>query len=245
MPKRGIRKHRNTILILAGIVIIALFAVFSWNYKPPRTGTTMVRLTTNMGNITILLFDDVPVTKANFLNLTRMGLYDGTIFHRVSTNPSVIQGGAAYGNTSGDPKIAKIPDEIVVSNQNLRGTVGMAKKGANTAQDQFYINVASNPSLDKTYTVFGKVTEGMDVVDNIANVAVDNMTKPLDDVIIVKAEMLSSTTLLGQFASMIGCQWKGNRPALLGSEFVGLAEHVHQYRHEMHASYATKTAFSA
>jgi peptidylprolyl isomerase len=245
MPKRGIRKHRNTILILAGIAIIALFAVFSWNYKPPRTGTTKVRLTTNMGNITVLLFDDVPVTKANFLNLTRMGLYDGTLFHRVSKNPSVVQGGAAYGNIGGDPRIAKIPDEIVVSNQNLRGTVGMAKKGANTAQDQFYINVANNPSLDKSYTVFGKVTEGMGVADNIANVAVDNMTKPLNDVIIVKAEMLSSTTMLSQFASMIACQWKEDRPAILSSEFVGFAEQVHEYWHKMHASYAAEAAFGA
>jgi peptidylprolyl isomerase len=245
MPKRGIRKHRNTILILAGIVIIALFAVFSWNYKPPRTGTTKLRLTTNMGNITILLFDDVPITKANFLNLTRMGLYDGTTFYRVAKNPSVIQGGAAYGNTDGDPRIAKIPDEIVISNQNLRGTVGMAKKGANTAQDQFYINVANNPSLDKSYTIFGKVTEGMDVVDNIANVAVDNMTKPLNNVTIVRAEMLPSTTVLSQFASMIACQRKGDRSAVLGSEFVSFAEQVHEYWHEVHASYATEAAFGA
>lgn len=243
MPKRGIRKHRNTILVLAGIVLIALFAVFSWNYKPPRTGTTKVRLTTNMGNITILLFDDVPVTKANFLNLTRMGLYDGTTFHRVSENPSVIQGGAAYGNTSGDPRISKIPDEIVVSNQNLRGTVGMAKKGANTAQDQFYINVGNNPGLDKSYTVFGKVTEGMDVVDNIADVPVDNMTKPLNDVVIIRAEMLSSATMSSQFPSRIACQRKGEEPVISGSEFASFAEHVHKYRHKVHASYTTETTF--
>lgn len=203
MPKRSIRKHRNTILILAGIVIVALFAVFSWNYKPPRTGTTKVRLATNMGNITILLFDDVPVTKANFLNLTRMGLYDGTTFYRVAKNPFVIQGGAAYGNTDGDPRIAKIPDEIVASNQNLKGTVGMAKKGPNTAQDQFYINSANNPSLDKNYAVFGKVTEGMDVVDSMANVPVDNTSKPISDITIVKAELLSPGTTSGYSASIV------------------------------------------
>lgn len=189
MPKRGIRRHRNAILILAAIIIVATLVFFSWGNKPPRTGTTKVRLVTSMGNITILLFDDVPKTKANFLNLTRLGVYDSVTFHRV-VKGFVIQGGDPTGTGQGDPSIASIPDEFVDNNRNDRGTVAMANKGANTGSSQFFINLVNNNNLDSKHPVFGKVIEGMDVVDNIANVQVDEQSKPTIPVVIIKAEIL-------------------------------------------------------
>lgn len=189
MPKRGLSKHRNAILIIVAIVVVAALVFFSWNNKPPRTGTTRVRIMTNMGNITILLFDDVPITKANFLNLTRMGIYDNLTFHRV-VKGFVIQGGDPMGNGTGDPSIASIPDEFVDSNRNDRGTVGMANRGSDTGSSQFFINLVNNNNLDSKHPVFGKVIEGMDVVDDIANVEVDEQDMPSSPVTMIKVEIL-------------------------------------------------------
>jgi peptidylprolyl isomerase len=189
MPKRGLSRHRNAILILAGIIIIATLVVYSLGNKPPRTGTTKIRLVTSMGNITILLYDDVPITKANFLNLTHMGIYNNVTFHRVAKD-FVIQGGDPTGTGMGDPSIASIPDEFAPNNRNDRGTVAMANKGANTGSSQFFINLVNNNHLDGKHPVLGKVLEGMDVVDRIADVAVDEGSKPLQPVVIIRVEIL-------------------------------------------------------
>lgn len=191
MPKRGFSKHRNSILILIGIIAVAVLVVYSLGYKPPRTGTTKVRLMTTMGNITILLFDDVPITKANFLNLTRMGIYNNVTFHRVVPG-FVIQGGDPTGTGYGDPSIRAIPDEFVANNRNDNSTVAMANAGANTGSSQFFINlVNNNAALDTKHPVFGKIVEGMDVVMAISRVPlVQGTEKPQHDVRIIKAEII-------------------------------------------------------
>jgi peptidylprolyl isomerase len=147
-----------------------------------------VRLETTMGNITIALDPDMPITTGNFENLTKSGFYDGVIFHRVIAG-FMIQAGDPTGTGKGGPGYT-IPDEFTTHNHNLRGTVAMANAGPNTGGSQFFINLVDNPSLDTGYPVFGTVTDGMDVVDAIGNVSTDENNRPLTNVTILHAEMV-------------------------------------------------------
>ncbi len=134
----------------------------------------VVLLATSMGNISIELFADMPITSGNFKNLTEHGIYDGTTFNRVA-HDFVIQGG---DTTSKGIVVPPIPDELPNKHSNIRGSVGMAKTSEpNSATSQFYINLANNTFLDSGYTVFGQVIAGMNVVDNIGNVP----TNPAND----------------------------------------------------------------
>lgn len=148
-----------------------------------------VLLVTTMGNITIQLRSDMPVTVGNFKNLVQQEVYDGTIFHRVIAN-FMIQGGDPTGTGYGDPSIPTIPDEFTAFNQNNRGTVAMANAGPNTGSSQFFINVVNNNYLDSKHPVFGTVISGMDVVDAISRVPTDANDRPLQDVTIIKAELI-------------------------------------------------------
>ncbi len=148
-----------------------------------------VLLVTSLGNITIQLRDDMPITTGNFKNLVQQGIYDGTIFHRVKVN-FMIQGGDPTGTGYGDPSIPNIPDEFTSVNQNNRGTVAMANAGPNTGSSQFFINVVNNNYLDTVHPVFGTVTAGMSVVDAISRVATGANDRPVLDVTIIKAELI-------------------------------------------------------
>jgi peptidylprolyl isomerase len=146
-----------------------------------------VLLVTTMGNITIELYDDMPITSGNFRNLTEHGIYDGTIFHRV-VHDFVIQGGDASVKGISVPTI---PDELPNKHSNVRGSVAMAKTSEpNSATSQFYISLKDNVRLDSNYSVFGKVITGMDVVDAIGNTTTDTNDKPLQDVMIIRAELI-------------------------------------------------------
>ncbi len=106
-----------------------------------------VVLHTTMGDITIRLYDDMPVTAGNFEKLVRSGFYDGTVFHRV-IDGFMIQGGDPTGTGSGGPGYT-IPDEFVKGHSNVRGTVAMANTGRpNTGGSQFFINLVDNTYLD-------------------------------------------------------------------------------------------------
>ncbi|MDH5450628.1 MAG: peptidylprolyl isomerase [Candidatus Bathyarchaeota archaeon] len=144
---------------------------------------------TNMGDITIELYDDMPITTGNFKNLVQQGVYDSTIFHRV-IDGFMIQGGDPTGTGYGDPSIPTIPDEFTDHNRNNRGTIAMANAGPNTGSSQFFINLVDNNYLDSQHPVFGEVVEGMDVVDNIGKVATDENDRPLQDVTIIKTELI-------------------------------------------------------
>jgi cyclophilin family peptidyl-prolyl cis-trans isomerase len=203
--KRKIQKSRKSRklplaigLLAVIVVVISVFYVFGLNNSnSPSTSTgNKVLLHTSMGDITIQLRDDKPITTGNFKNLVQQGVYDGTIFHRVIAN-FVIQGGM---NTSAS--VATIPDEIGNDNHNIIGTVAMAKTSQpNSATSQFFINVADSSKItyqdgttfDGTYTVFGIVTSGMDVANAISQVATDpnDNYKPLTDVTLIKAEIIS------------------------------------------------------
>lgn len=147
---------------------------------------------TTKGNIVIELFDDkAPITVNNFVKLSKEGYYDGTIFHRVIPN-FMIQGGDPTGTGGGSPGYT-IQDEFFEGSSNLRGTIAMANRGPNTGGSQFFINVVDNTYLDydkqplsSKHPVFGKVIEGMDIVDAISNAKTKPGDKPVEDIIINK-----------------------------------------------------------
>jgi peptidylprolyl isomerase len=142
-------------------------------------------LETNQGTIKIELFmDTMPETAGNFKKLVEQGFYDGVIFHRVIPN-FMIQGGDPTGTGTGGPGY-QIDDEANPNNRNDRGTISMANAGPNTGGSQFFINTVNNNFLDGPrpyHPVFGKVIEGMDVVDAISNVPRNGADKPLEDVV--------------------------------------------------------------
>jgi peptidylprolyl isomerase len=148
----------------------------------------LVKLETNMGNITIALDPAMPVTAGNFETLVKKGYYDGVIFHRV-INGFMIQGGDPTGTGSGGPGYM-IKDEFLKGNRNDRGTISMANAGPNTGGSQFFINLVGNNFLDTKHPVFGKVVEGMDVVDKIAKVKTGPGDRPLQNVTIIRAVMV-------------------------------------------------------
>lgn len=118
--------------------------------------------------------DEAPGTVQNFCDLARKGFYDGLTFHRVIAG-FVAQGGCPLGNGTGGPGYT-IPCEAENNpHKHLRGTLSMAHAGRDTGGSQFFICYAQLPHLDKKHTIFGKVTEGMDLVDAI--VEGDVMTK--------------------------------------------------------------------
>ena len=153
------------------------------------TNGVKVLFHTNMGDITIQLRNDMPITTCNFRNLVQKGIFNGTIFHRVICG-FMIQGGDPTGTGYGDPSIPDIKDEFTKTNRNDRGTISMANAGPNTGSSQFFINQVNNNFLDSKHPAFGKVIAGMDVVDKIAKVPRNQCDKPLTNVIIVSASIL-------------------------------------------------------
>lgn len=158
-----------------------------------------VIIKTNTGDITLDLYEEkMPITVGNFLKLAKEGFYDGTKFHRV-IGGFMIQGGDPLTKDdtkkdswgTGGPDYT-IDDEFVDGLSNVRGTIAMANTGQpNSGGSQFFINLADNSSLDSDkqplsskHPVFGKVIEGMDVVDKIAQTETDSRDRPIQDVII-------------------------------------------------------------
>ena len=119
------------------------------------------------GDIVIELFDkEAPGTVQNFIDLINKGFYNGLRFHRVIPG-FVAQGGCPNGNGTGGPGYA-IKDELIGNpHKHERGALSMAHRGPNTGGSQFFIVYEPQPHLDGVHTVFGKVIEGMDVVDGI------------------------------------------------------------------------------
>ena len=158
----------------------------------------MITLTTNMGDIVIELDSEkAPKTCANFLQYVNDGFFDGTIFHRVINN-FMIQGGGFEPGMRQKPTNPPIENEAKNGLSNLTGTIAMARTmDPHSATAQFFINVADNKFLDHPgqdgwgYCVFGKVTEGMDIVNQIKGVATTmrsgHQDVPADDVVIEKA----------------------------------------------------------
>ena len=188
------KKSKKTFYIILFLAVIVIAII----YKPYLTGNTInnmentqVKLTTNHGDIIIQLYEDMPITTGNFKNLAEKGTYEGVIFHRI-IDGFMIQGGDPTGTGMGDPSIPNIQDEFTHEggNNNKRGTISMANAGPNTGSSQFFINLVNNNFLDTKHPAFGEVTQGMDIVDKIAKVQTGPGDKPVEDVIIQKAEIL-------------------------------------------------------
>ncbi len=148
-----------------------------------------VLLATSMGDITIQLYSDMPITAGNFKKLVEKGFYDGVIFHRI-IDGFMIQGGDPTGTGRGGPGYA-IKDEFTTNSKNARGTISMANAGPNTGGSQFFINLVDNNFLDGKHPAFGKVIEGMDVVDKIGKVKTGAMDRPAKEVKILSAKVIA------------------------------------------------------
>jgi cyclophilin family peptidyl-prolyl cis-trans isomerase len=172
--------------------------------NPVRAGNPIVVMDTSLGTIKIELFEDkAPATVKNFLSYVDEKHYDGTIFHRV-IGTFMIQGGGFSADKKEKPGKPPIKNEASNGVSNARGTIAMARETApDTATSEFYINIVDNPRLDRAnakdgagYCVFGKVIDGMDVVDKIKAVktgegtlerksgADRSSTVPVEDVVI-------------------------------------------------------------
>lgn len=157
---------------------------------------TKVILHTSMGDVVLEMHEDMPVTTGNFVKLAKSGFYDGTVFHRV-IDGFMVQGGDPEGTGRGGPGYT-IEDEFGSGHSNRRGYVSMANTGRpHTGGSQFFINTVDNAYLDRegpstpyAHPVFGKVVEGMDVVDRISRVRTDANDRPVEDVVIVGTEVV-------------------------------------------------------
>jgi cyclophilin family peptidyl-prolyl cis-trans isomerase len=136
----------------------------------------MIRFETTLGSFTVELFGDkAPVSAENFLKYVDEGFFDGTVFHRIVPG-FVIQGGGFTEDMSQKKNHPPIKNEADNGVKNTRGTLSMARTNdINSATSQFFVNLKDNDFLDNSrgnfgYAVFGKVTEGMDVIDKIAAV---------------------------------------------------------------------------
>ena len=168
-------------------------------------GMSLVKLQTTMGDITIELNEEkAPITVKNFEQYVQDGFYDGVIFHRV-INGFMIQGGGFEPGMTQKETRDNIQNEANNGLSNEEGTVAMARTpDPHSASAQFFINVKDNSFLDFKsesmdgwgYCVFGKITDGMDVVSKIKEVETTNRMGhgdvPVDDVIIEKAEMIEA-----------------------------------------------------
>jgi cyclophilin family peptidyl-prolyl cis-trans isomerase len=191
--------------IALALVILGAFAFFlnraskeATTQKQDAVSTTTNTMNTrsaiiktNYGDITLELFAiEAPGTVENFVKLAGEGFYDGVKFHR--TIPGfMIQGGDPLTRDdsakerwgTGGPGYT-FADEIYVSNRNDTGTIAMANAGLDTNGSQFFINVADNNFLDQKHTVFGRVTNGMDVVRAIESVETEGPDRPVEPVVI-------------------------------------------------------------
>jgi peptidyl-prolyl cis-trans isomerase A (cyclophilin A) len=160
----------------------------------------MIRFETSHGPFTVELFPkEAPVTVENFLRYVDDGFFDGTIFHRIVPG-FVIQGGGLTADFSNKKTRAAISNEAKNGLKNTRGSLSMARTSdVNSATSQFFVNLADNAFLDNSardygYAVFGRVTDGMEVIDKIARVGTGRRNgytdAPLEDVIITSARRL-------------------------------------------------------
>jgi cyclophilin family peptidyl-prolyl cis-trans isomerase len=183
------------------LLLAAGVSVPAWSQEAALAGAQRVRFETTMGTFTVEV-DPVraPLTTASFLQYTRDQHYDGTIFHRVIGN-FVIQGGGYLPDGTEKPVRGGVPNESGNGLSNRRGTVALARTGdPHSGTSQLYVNLADNIALDPSparwgYAVFGRVVEGMEVVDRIASVATGSNAAfgedaPLQPIVITTARVV-------------------------------------------------------
>lgn len=188
------KQYLSTITIIAVVLTAIVITII---FTACGKKETFARIETNFGNMTIALFtDQAPETTKNFIELSKQGKYNGTIFHRVIKDFMIQGGDFENGNGTGGYTYkgpgTTLKDEIDPDLKHEKGTVSMANRGPNTSASQFFIVQAEDgaPWLDGGYTIFGKATSGLDIVDKIANVKTGEADRPLEDVIVKKIEII-------------------------------------------------------
>jgi peptidyl-prolyl cis-trans isomerase A (cyclophilin A) len=203
---------KQLLLILGLISTACLHSAYAADASPPpaaapKSATSSVsprvQVVTSLGNFTIELnAERAPLTVANFLSYVDRGQYTNTLFHRVVAN-FVIQGGGFDTNYNLKDAPTKVPNESGNGLSNIRGTVGLARTSdPHGGNDQFYVNLGDNAALDPNatrwgYAVFGRVIQGMEVVDKIGGVATGSHGILKDDVpvkavVILRIERVAS-----------------------------------------------------
>ena len=162
-------------------LLLGVLLSFAAAAQPSNSLAPRVRFETSLGDF-VLELDAVraPLTAENFLRYVRDGAYDGTVFHRVIAN-FVVQGGGYDEQLAPRPAQAAIPNESGNGLSNRRGTVGLAREDSpHSGSSQFYVNLVDNLGLDPLpsrwgYAVFGRVVEGMEVIDRIAHLPTESV----------------------------------------------------------------------
>tara|TARA_Y100000768_G_scaffold220094_1_gene165944 strand:+ start:80 stop:673 length:594 start_codon:yes stop_codon:yes gene_type:complete len=195
---------KNLSYVLAGFLFV-MGLYFLFNTFIREEAMPKVKLTTSYGDIVLELDqENAPISTENFVNYVENGFYDETIFHRVISGFMVQGGGFLDDMTPKDDKLEPIINEANNGLRNDRGTIAMARTSEpHSATSQFFINHKDNDFLNFTtnqydqgwgYAVFGKVTEGLDVVDKIADVQTTSVQVyqdvPVETIKILKAEVL-------------------------------------------------------
>ena len=194
------KKYVTTFILLLTLLVLSTAGCAGSNTSQPKQSENTPQQTqadvnskknsvalfeTSKGNFRIELFEDkAPQTSKNFITLANKGYYNGLIFHRVIAD-FMIQGGDPKGNGTGGPGYT-IPDEFHRDLKHAEGVISMANAGPNTGGSQFFITLKATPWLDNKHAVFGKVIEGMDVVQAIGKVKTGAQDKPVEDVVIKK-----------------------------------------------------------
>ncbi|SFQ18891.1 peptidylprolyl isomerase [Hymenobacter arizonensis] len=190
--------HRLGLLLLALLWVAGPVFAAEKPAKPAKRKTRdeVVTITTTQGVIRLILFDDTPLHKANFLQKAKSGFYDGTSFHRVIPN-FMIQGGDSNSKDAdpsndglGQANEGTIPAEFAAGHQHNYGALAAARQGdfANPQRassiSQFYLvqNRTGTHFLDGQYTVFGQTIQGLDVIDKIANLPRNERDHPIADI---------------------------------------------------------------
>ncbi|MCK5029703.1 MAG: peptidylprolyl isomerase [Bacteroidales bacterium] len=195
---------------IRSIILISLVSIFSEVYSQEISSNTdyLVTINTDFGKIKLILFEDTPLHKKNFLELAKAGVYDHIIFHRV-INRFMIQTGDYTTRNQAidyDPRVIKdpIPAEIHPHYTHIRGAIGTARKGDDENPErksnstQFYIiqNYSGAHHLDGKYTIFGQVMSGFEVIDIIAEQQTTNKDRPVKNIrILVDIDQVSRSDI--------------------------------------------------
>lgn len=195
---------KPSLAVAAALILgaVSLAAQPAQTPAPAAKPNPRVMLDTSKGKILVELFPDkAPLTVANFLQYVKSGFYDGVIFHRVIPD-FMVQTGGFTPDMKQKPTRGQIKNESDNGLRNERGTLAMARLSEpHTASSQFFINLKDNRSLDHSprgwgYTVFGRVVEGMDVVDSIATVRTTTKRPhgdvPVEPILIKKASVVAA-----------------------------------------------------
>ncbi|KAJ4846808.1 hypothetical protein Tsubulata_037061 [Turnera subulata] len=159
-----------------------------------ESGAPEVTLETSMGAFTVeLYYKHAPRTCRNFLELSRRGYYNNTLFHRIIKG-FIVQGGDPTGTGRGGGSIyndgGKFEDEITPQLKHTgAGILSMANAGPNTNGSQFFITLSPTPSLDGKHTIFGRVCRGMEIIKRLGSVQTDNNDRPIHDVKILRTSV--------------------------------------------------------